>query len=155
MKKLTKFVLPAALVVAFVGYALYQRLGSASSTQNPVATGTTSPVPSPVASSGAVATAAPAIAYKDGTYTGSVADAYFGNLQVEAVVSGGALTDVQFLQYPTDQGTSRQISAHSMPILKSEAITAQTAQVSIVSGATQTSQAFIESLSSALAQAKV
>jgi len=37
--------------------------------------------------------------------------------------------------------------------LKSEAISAQNAQVDIVSGATDTSQAFINSLSSALTQA--
>ena len=41
-----------------------------------------------------------------------------------------------------------------MPNLKQEAITAQNAQVDIVSGATDTSNAFMQSLSSALSQAK-
>ncbi|HEX3096025.1 MAG TPA: hypothetical protein VHQ20_02810, partial [Patescibacteria group bacterium] len=36
--------------------------------------------------------------YKDGTYTGSVADAYYGNIQVKAIISGGKITDVIFLQ---------------------------------------------------------
>lgn len=92
--------------------------------------------------------------FKDGTYTGSVADAYFGNLQVQAVVSGGKLTDVVFLQYPKDRHTSDEINQQAMPQLKQEAITAQSANVNIISGATQTSTAFQQSLGSALSQAK-
>jgi len=65
----------------------------------------------------------------------------------------GAIADVQFLQYPQDNGHSRQVSAKAIPILKQEAIAAQSAQVNIVSGATATSQAFQQSLADALAQA--
>jgi|SRR6185437_410655 len=93
-------------------------------------------------------------AYKDGTYTGSAADAFYGTLQVAATISGGKLTDVTYLQYPNDQPESRQVNGRSNPLLKSEAIAAQSANVDIVSGATQSSEAFIESLGSALAQAK-
>lgn len=91
--------------------------------------------------------------YKDGTYTGSVADAYYGNIQVQAIISGGKITDVQFLQYPNDNGTSHMINTQAMPYLRQEAITAQSAQVDIVSGASDSSQAFQQSLSSALSQA--
>jgi uncharacterized protein with FMN-binding domain len=90
---------------------------------------------------------------KDGTFTGKVADAYYGNIQVQAIVSGGKLTDVKFLQYPNDRPASVRISNNAMPLLKSEAITAQNAKVDIVSGATETSQAFQQSLSDALSQA--
>lgn len=93
-------------------------------------------------------------AYKDGTYTGSVEDAFYGNYQVQAVISGGKLTDVIFLQYPSDNGTSLRINTESMPILKSEAIAAQSAQVDIVSGASDSSPAFSRSLANALSQAK-
>ena len=92
--------------------------------------------------------------YKDGTYTGSVADAYYGYIQVEAVIQGGKLSDVIFLQYPSDRRTSVQINSQAMPYLKSEAIQAQSANVNIVSGASDSSRAFIESLGSALAVAK-
>ncbi len=91
--------------------------------------------------------------YKDGTYKGSVADAFYGKLQVAAVISGGKLTDVTFLQYPNDQEESQQVNNHSNPILKREAIAAQSAQVDIVSGATQSSEAFQQSLGNALGQA--
>jgi uncharacterized protein with FMN-binding domain len=109
--------------------------------------------PKPVVVPSPVPTNRPTGRYKDGTYLGPVTDAYFGNVQVKAIVSGGQLTDVQFLDYPHDRNTSARINAAATPILRSEAIKAQSAQVDGVSGATQTSQAFIESLSAALAQA--
>lgn len=92
--------------------------------------------------------------YKDGTYTGSVEDAFYGNYQVQAIIQGGRLTDINFLQTPNDNSTSRRINAEAMPILKSEAIAAQSAQVDIVSGASDSSPAFIKSLTNALSQAK-
>jgi uncharacterized protein with FMN-binding domain len=90
---------------------------------------------------------------KDGTYTGPVMNAYYGSVQVQAVVQGGKLTDVKFLQYPNDRSTSKIINTQAMPQLVQEAIQAQSANVNIVSGATDTSQAFQQSLAAALAQA--
>ena len=92
--------------------------------------------------------------YVDGTYTGPAANAFYGYVQVQATVSGGKLTDVQFLQYPSDRSTSRYINSQAMPLLTQEAITAQSANVDGVSGASDTSAAFEQSLSSALSQAK-
>jgi uncharacterized protein with FMN-binding domain len=92
--------------------------------------------------------------YADGSYTGSAADAYYGTVQVKAVISGGKIADVQFLQYPNDRSTSRYINSQAMPLLTQEAIQAQSANVSGVSGATATSDAFVQSLTSALALAK-
>lgn len=91
---------------------------------------------------------------KDGTYTGSTADAFYGTMQVQATIQNGKLTDVQFLQYPIDRDESNQINQQAMPMLKQEAIQAQSATVAIVSGATDSSQAFMQSLASALSQAK-
>lgn len=96
----------------------------------------------------------PAGQYVDGTYTGSPADAYYGTVQIQAVIQNGALADVKFLQYPSDRGTSRYINSQAMPQLISEALQAQSANVNAVSGASDTSQAFVQSLGSALAQAK-
>lgn len=97
----------------------------------------------------------PAGQYTDGSYTGAATDAFYGIVQVKAVVTGGRLVDVQFLQFPNDRSTSREISAQAMPLLTQEAIAAQSAQVNGVSGATATSDAFVQSLGSALAQAKI
>ena len=93
--------------------------------------------------------------YKDGTYTGPVADAFYGNIQVQVAVTGGKISSVTFLQYPSDTGTSRYISSQAMPLLQAEAIKAQSARVDVVSGASATSAAFRQSLGVALQQAKV
>lgn len=99
-------------------------------------------------------TASPAGQYKDGTYDGPVVDAYYGNVQVEAIVQGGQITDVKFLDYPQDRRTSRFINQQAMPWLTQEAIQVQSANVDLISGATFTSQAFAMSLQSALQQAQ-
>ena len=93
--------------------------------------------------------------YKDGSYIGDSADAFYGNVQVKIIIQGGKITDVQFLDHPKDNPTSRGKSAMAMPILKSETLTAQSAKVNSVSRAALTSRAFVESLSSALVQAKI
>jgi uncharacterized protein with FMN-binding domain len=153
----------AVLIVASLAYVIYLNVGGSeefsATNQVPKATNTaTSPVRSAPAPVTAAATPAPVPKtsgqYADGTYTGSAANAYYGTVEVQASVSGGALTGVTFLQYPSDRSTSREINAQAMPILKSEAIQAQSANVDIVSGATDTSLAFRQSLGSALAQAK-
>lgn len=114
----------------------------------PVATGGGTPPPAPVPKPKAAGQ------YVDGTYTGPAVDAYYGLVQVKATVSGGKLTDVAFLQYPNDRSTSREINAQAMPYLTQEAIQSQSASVDIISGATQTSEAFIQSLGAALSKAK-
>jgi uncharacterized protein with FMN-binding domain len=116
--------------------------------------------PASSANSGSSTTASPPQAstspsgkYKDGTYTGSVADAYYGNVEVSVTVSGGKITRVKFLQYPDTHSTSVAINQQAMPYLQQEAIQAQSPNVQLISGATFTSQAFVQSLTSALSQA--
>lgn len=113
-----------------------------SQTTSPT-TATTASTPAPVSNS----------KYKDGTYVGDSVDAYYGNVQVKVVISGGKITDVVFLDYPQDRGTSRVINMQAMPILTQEVIQAQSADISGVSGASATSPAFIQSVTSALNQA--
>ena len=91
--------------------------------------------------------------YRDGTYTGDPVDVFYGTVQVKAVISGGMITDVIFLSYPNSRSTSQQISNRAMSKLTQEAIASQSAQVAVVSGATDTTQGFIESLQSALNKA--
>lgn len=111
----------------------------------------TAPAPSPISTTQPKPTAGQ---YKDGQYTGPVTDAYYGYVRVKAIIQNGKLADVQFLQYPNDRQTSREINSQAMPYLRYEAIQAQSAPVDIISGATDTSQAFRESLAVALTQAK-
>lgn len=92
--------------------------------------------------------------YKDGSYKGDSINAYYGNVQVLAVISGGKIKDVQFLDYPKGRQTSVRINERAMPYLTSEAIVAQDSNVDTVSGASFTSSAFRKSLASALVKAK-
>lgn len=100
------------------------------------------------------ATPKPSSPYKDGTFTGDVADAFYGPLQVQATISGGRITNVSFLQAPNDNSNSIAINQQADPMLAQEAIQAQSANVDIISGATASSQAFVQSMQSALNQAK-
>jgi uncharacterized protein with FMN-binding domain len=97
---------------------------------------------------------APSAVYKDGSFTGSVADAQWGYIQVNAIIKDAKIADVQFLQSPNDRNRSIQINSYADPQLTSEAIQAQSANVDIVTGATDSSEAFMQSLSDALNKAK-
>jgi uncharacterized protein with FMN-binding domain len=119
---------------------------------NPNAVGTdTSGNTSGSANSGS---ATPATAYKDGTYKGTVADATYGSMQVAVTIAGGKITAVTTPVYPNDRGETSEVSAHALPILKQETLAAQSAQIDVVSGATQSSEAFQQSLAAALQSAQ-
>ena len=142
-----KIIISFFFIFAFAAYSLYQYFGMSSV---PTAITTNTPIPSTSISPQPVITTN---MYANGTFTGSVVDAYYGNIQVQAIIANGQISDVQFLQYPSDRSRSVSINTRAMPILKSEAISAQSANVDIVSGATDSSQAFVQSFGSALAQA--
>ncbi len=92
--------------------------------------------------------------FKDGEYTGDPVEILWGIVQVKAVVQNGRIADVQFLQVPFDRPRSVEISDLAKPALKSEAIQAQSANVDLVTSATETSYGFRRTLASALAKAK-
>jgi uncharacterized protein with FMN-binding domain len=112
-----------------------------------------SQVGNPPMSSGSVPEIPVSTGYVDGVYTGRRESAYYGIIQVQAVVQGGNLTDVRILSYPNDNGTSRYINSVALPRLIKESISAQGSHVNFVSGATFTSEAFHLSLHLALVQA--
>ena len=72
---------------------------------------------------------------------------------MQVTISGGEITDVKFLDYPSHARTSVRINKQVMPWLTEEAIQAQSANVNFISGASATSIGFRGSLSSALEQA--
>jgi uncharacterized protein with FMN-binding domain len=149
-----KIILSSLAVITFVAYGLYQKNQKpvdaiVTDTQNTnTQTTTVGEIPSPIAAQKSSKT--PVSKYKDGTYTGDSVDAYYGNVQIKATIKNGKISDIVFLQYPNDRDRSLRINTQAMPVLKQEAIQAQNASVDIISGATDTSQAFIQSLDSAL-----
>jgi uncharacterized protein with FMN-binding domain len=140
-----KILISAFFIIAFVLYGVFH-----SNTE----TATVPTTSSSNSSSNSSNTTSTSSTYKDGAYTGTAADAFYGNIQVQATISGGKITNVTFLQYPSDRDDSVRINQQADPELAQEAIQAQSANVDIVSGATDTSNAFIQSLTSALNQAK-
>jgi uncharacterized protein with FMN-binding domain len=142
-----KFFISAIFILGFASYATYNYL-------NPnVAQALALSVTNGSSSAKSTAPSNSSGKYNNGTYIGNAADAYYGNIQVKVVISGGKIADVIFLQYPNDRSTSRIINQQAMPQLKSEAIQAQSAKVDGVSGASDSSAAFKQSLASALSQA--
>ena len=103
--------------------------------------------------SGSLASAGGARTYANGTYTGPVTDAYYGTMQIQAIVSGGKLAGIRVLRYPDTHGASISINSQALPMLRNEVIAAQSANVDIISGATLSSEAFIRSLNGALSKA--
>ena len=72
---------------------------------------------------------------------------------IRVVISNGHISDVQAVQLPTDRQESAYISEQVGPLLRSEALQAQSANIDIISGATYTSESYAQSLESALQQA--
>jgi len=91
---------------------------------------------------------------RDGTYTGTSSSTRWGPVQVKITVEGGKITDVQAIQYPANDNRSLQISRSSIPRLVQSTLTAQSASVSSVSGATYTSASYKKSLQSAIDQSR-
>lgn len=92
--------------------------------------------------------------YKDGQYTGSDISMRFGDVQLKVIVKGGRIVDVQTPQMPFDRPRSQEISQAAAPLLHDEVLQAQSAQIDSLSGATFTSDAYVQSLQSALDQAR-
>jgi len=90
---------------------------------------------------------------KTTTVTGDVVQTQWGPVQVQVVVHGGTITGVKVLQYPNGNSRDVEIANYALPILIQETTAAQSAQVDMVSGATFTSEGYVQSLQSALDRA--
>ncbi|TQJ68453.1 FMN-binding protein [Arthrobacter sp. SLBN-100] len=84
------------------------------------------------------------------TYQGTAVQTRFGAVQVQMTVNGGTITDVTALHLTDDDRKSIQISNRAAPLLRSEVLAAQSADVQTISGATVTSNAYLTSLQAAL-----
>lgn len=87
------------------------------------------------------------------TLTGDLIETRWGEVQVTVVLDGSDITDVRSLSLPAGDSRSAEISDYVGSVLREEAITSDSADVSVISGATYTSEAYASSLQSALDQA--
>jgi len=74
----------------------------------------------------------------------------YGIIQVRVTVSAGRITDVTAVQVTAPDIHSQEINAQAVPMLRGQVLSAQSAQIDGVSGATYTSQGYDASLQSAL-----
>jgi uncharacterized protein with FMN-binding domain len=129
---------------------------SASSTKSVKSTsaGTTTKTKAKAAATPAATTEAvvAAPATTSGTVNGKTVQTRFGPIQLSATVANGQLTSIKALKFPSNDGRSQQISNYSIPQLTDQAISAQSASIQGVSGATYTTQGYKQSLQSILDQ---
>jgi uncharacterized protein with FMN-binding domain len=111
------------------------------------------PASTPTGSSSSSSSQSSSRSFKNGTFTGSAAETPYGTVQIRIVVSGGQISDVKFIQMPNGEDRSRQITAMAESPLKTNTISAQSANIEFVSGATSTSFGYKESLQAALDKA--
>lgn len=148
MKRAVLIVMTIAILGALGLYVQKKPDNALSSSSNPSTLGANTAPPTkinPASSSGSSATN-----YKDGTYQGSSAETPYGTVQIAVVVSGGKITDINFIQMPSDQGHSREVTAFAEPLLKQSTLQAQSPNIEFVSGATSTSEGYEQSLQAAL-----
>jgi uncharacterized protein with FMN-binding domain len=93
-------------------------------------------------------------ALRDGTFTGSASSNKYGNVQVQITVATGKVTKVGIVQYPDGDGKSVRINNDAIPRLIAGTLSAQSANVDTVSGATYTSTSYKHSLQSAIDEAR-
>src|SRR5258708_2994306 len=140
-----KIIAAAAIIIVIGGFIFFQQMHMNSES---ALTPTSSPSNSPIT--------AGTFHYKDGTYTGAIGSAsQYGDIQVKVIITGGKIADILYVQFPTGGGHTNEVTAMAEPTLKQEVIAAQSATINVVSGATQDTQGFIQSLQSALDQAKI
>lgn len=104
-------------------------------------------------SGSATETSGATVAAEPVTVAGDVVETRWGDVQVEVTLDGADITEVVALTLPDSDQHTIEISEYVEPILREEAITSDSAHVSVISGATYTSEAYARSLQSALDQA--
>ncbi len=158
-------------IVATVGTALglaallsYKSSGSdkllkvqVSTGQNkPAATSvtpTTSGPPGTAAGGSTPTTKPPSSTTAERTYTGQEIQYVYGDIVVAATLQNGKIANISVPRNDATDGRSQMINSYAVPILEQEAVSAQGVNIDVVSGATFTSDAFAQSLQTALTRA--
>jgi uncharacterized protein with FMN-binding domain len=145
--------------------ATHKASPTASATASPTATATATATAKATTAPKVAATTAPAApaapappapaapAAVSGTFTGGTAQTAYGPVQVQIVVQNNTITSANAIRYPTGNSHDVAIAQYAVPVLNREAVQAQSAQISMVSGATYTSSGYLQSLQSALSAA--
>lgn len=126
---------------------------SSSSEASSSSTDSSSSASSTDSSSSSSDASSPSSTAASGTFTGDAVQTRYGAVQVQITVENGAITSSDAIQYPNSDRHDQQINSYAVPVLNSEAVQAQSANIDGVSGATFTSMGYAQSLQSAIDQA--
>jgi uncharacterized protein with FMN-binding domain len=88
------------------------------------------------------------------TFKGPTEDTRHGPIQVSIGVASKKIVKVSASIAPPDDGRSPFLQQRAMPILKQETLKAQSADIDTMSGATESSEAYIQSLGAAISTAR-
>ncbi|MFF2053409.1 FMN-binding protein [Leifsonia sp. NPDC058194] len=131
---------------ATVGVKLYG-VGEESTTPATAAGSQPTATPTPTPTSPTTTTDATA-----SVVTGSAVQTRYGVVQVKVTFAGSRITAVDTLQSPNRDGRDIEINQQALPLLQSEVLASQSAKIDTVSGATYTSEGYIQSVQSAIDQ---
>jgi uncharacterized protein with FMN-binding domain len=137
---------PEAAVGPTIGGGTNESPATSPTTPPTSTTPTTPTTPAP--------SSAPTSKSATATVTGAVAQTQWGPVQVQLTEQAGKITAVNVVQYPNGNHRDAEINSYALPILINETVQAQSAQIDMVSGATVTSDGYLQSLQSALDQGK-
>jgi uncharacterized protein with FMN-binding domain len=127
--------------------------GASATSSSSAPSSSSTPSSAPSSSSPSPSTSPSSTAGAAKTYTGSVAQTRWGPVQVEVTVAGDTITKVSVLQQPNGNPKDVEINDYALPILVQDTLDSQSADIDMVSGATITSDGYLESLQAALDEA--
>ena len=142
----------ATIVVLVFGYHTSTNRTTALAVPIPTPAISAAATPPPATPSDSPSTSSPTASTAK-TYTGDVAQTRWGPVQIEITVAGSKITAVNVLQQPNGNPKDQEINAYALPVLIQSTLDAQSAQIDMVSGATVTSDGYVQSLQSALDKA--
>ena len=88
-------------------------------------------------------------------YDGETAQTRWGPVQVRITVADGKIVSSEAVVYPNGNHEDAEINSYALPVLNQEAVQAQSADIDMVSGATVTSDGYVQSLQSAIDKANL
>jgi uncharacterized protein with FMN-binding domain len=87
------------------------------------------------------------------TVTSDAVATQYGPVQLKVTIAGGKITNITALQLPANDPKSAEIGSYAEPLLRQSALSKQSADIDVVSGATYTSDGYKTALQSALDKA--
>ena len=147
---------PIVLSATVAGLAATLGFHAQSPAASPAAVATTTTAQStPSASSGGSSSSGTTASASTKTVTSAVEANQYGNVQLKVTIKGGKITKIDAVQIPNNDPKSSEINASAEPMLQQSALSAQSAKIDTISGATYTSNSYKAALQSALDKANV